>query len=206
MNLGRFVARRPDRQPTGREASLASLRSRYMMASLLGAIGWLLGMIGLAQAAEVLTDPTRPAFELVPGLAATTAPGAESKEDAPPAGLQSVFLARGHEAAIIGGTEVALGQKYGDAVLTVVNETCVVLVGPQGRQVLHMFPTVQMSKSQRDCVKRPVLNTISRSAAVPSAGARGVSGAGPMKRTKKARKARRAVVCTPEPGVDGSRK
>lgn len=161
-----------------------------------------LTMIGAAHAEETFTDPTRPAFELVPGLAATAS--GESKTETPPAGLQSVFLARGREAAIINGTEVALGQKYGDAVLTVVNETCVVLLGPQGRQVMHMFPAVHMSKAQRDCVKRPALAAIAAPAAATVA-AKPVAKAGEVNSKKKPRKARRTVVCAPEPSKDGSK-
>lgn len=168
----------------------------------------LVGLVATAGAEEIFTDPTRPAFELVPGIAAEggATAGAVGKAETPPAGLQSVILARGHEAAIINGAEVALGQKYGDAVLTVVNETCVVLLGPQGRQVMHMFPTVQMSKSQRDCVKRPVLTAIAGPAAVKPVAPQGVARSGQTKKMKKARKARRAVVCAPEPSEDGSKK
>ena len=87
---------------------------------------------------EELPDPTRPAVELVPRLDS----GEAVAPPLAPAGLQLVILSGKREAAIINGTEVERGKKYGDAVLTVVNETCVVLLGPQGRQVMHQYPTV----------------------------------------------------------------
>lgn len=114
------------------------------------------GLFSLGAVAEdVLRDPTRPAFELIPGIEsdAVSAPAA-------PQGLQSVILSSRRKAAIINGTKVEVGQKYGDSVLTVVNETCVVLTGPQGRQVMHMFPTVNLSKTQLACTGRNALSSI----------------------------------------------
>ncbi len=143
---------------------------------------------GPSWAVEQLNDPTRPAIELVPGLGEAMPSG----QKAPPAGLQSVILSHGREAAIINGIEVAVGEKYGDAVLTVVNETCVVLMGPEGRQVMHMFPTVSMTKTELACVGRRGVQPISSSAAKPA---------------RKAKAKKRAVVCAPvEENKDGSGK
>lgn len=147
-----------------------------------------------AHAEETLPDPTRPAFELVPGLAGGT-DTASAKDEKPPEGLQSVILSRTREAAIINGSEVERGGKYGDAVLTVVNETCVVLMGPQGRQVMHMFPTVDMSKNELACVKRHEMKTIAK----VSQGTRRVN-------NKKTGAKKAAVVCAPEATKDGSTK
>jgi len=145
-----------------------------------------------SSAAEQLNDPTRPAIELVPGLGEA----ATSEQKAPPAGLQSVILSPRREAAIINGIEVAVGEKYGDAVLTVVNETCVILMGPQGRQVMHMFPTVNMTKTELACVRRQGMQPMSVAPATTTKKA---------KARKKAKK--RAVICAPvEENKDGGGK
>ncbi len=139
-------------------------------------------------AAEQLSDPTRPAIELVPGL------NSDGIQTPPPQGLQSVILSPQREAAIINGTEVELGKKYGDAVLTVVNETCVVLMGPEGRQVMHMFPTVSMTKNQLACIKsqgmRPISQTTSKHVKRNKAKEK-------IKTKVRAKAKRRAVVCMP---------
>lgn len=145
-------------------------------------------------AAEQLNDPTRPAIELVPGLGAA----ATAEQKAPPAGLQSVILSPKREAAIINGIEVAVGEKYGDAVLTVVNETCVVLMGPEGRRVMHMFPTVNMSKTELACVRRQGMQPVSQAAGQPAKIAKAI---------KKAKAKKRVAVCAPvEENKDGSGK
>lgn len=130
----------------------ASLKgnSTDRLRGLMAALGCLFCLASAA--AEQLNDPTRPAIELVPGLAAS-----DAMPVAAPQGLQSVIISTKREAAIINGIEVEAGHKFGDAVLTVVNETCVVLMGPQGRQVMHMFPTVTMTKNELACEKRPDL-------------------------------------------------
>jgi hypothetical protein len=161
----------------------------------------LLGFSGYAGAAEQFVDPTRPAFELVPGLASdgSVDAAAASKVETPPAGLQSVIIMPTREAAIINGVEVERGGRYGDAELTVVNETCVVLMGAQGRQVMHMFPTVSMTKNELACVKRqgmkPVTKAMQPSKSTPKTG---------MKKRSTVKK--RAVVCAPEEIKDGSKK
>ncbi len=164
------------------------------MATSLNLPRWalLLGVFCLSGAslAEQLNDPTRPAIGLVPGLSEATA----SEQKAPPAGLQSVILSPKREAAIINGIEVAAGERYGDAVLTVVNETCVVLMGPEGRRVMHMFPTVNMTKTELACVGREGRKPASMGATIP------------VKKAKAGKRAkRRAVVCAPvEENKDGS--
>ncbi|OGS90369.1 MAG: hypothetical protein A2Z95_03155 [Gallionellales bacterium GWA2_60_18] len=85
--------------------------------------------------AEDLPDPTRP-----PALLA--APGAA---EAQPAGLQSIIISKTRRAAIIDGETVELRGKHGDAKLIKVDEGSVVLQGPQGRQVLTLFPEVKMA-------------------------------------------------------------
>ncbi len=163
----------------------ASLKSflPLLMAALLGSSAW---------AAESLDDPTRPAFDLVPGLSGQS--GTSIAVPAAPKGLQSVILSTKREAAIINGVEVEVGQKYGDATLTVVNETCVVLMGPQGRQVMHMFPTVNLSKTELACVGRSGLQTI-RKVSVKKK---------PRKKTVPARK--KVVTCAEDETKKGSGK
>jgi hypothetical protein len=160
----------------------------------------LLGYGGYAGAAEQFVDPTRPAFELVPGLASDGAVDAvTSKVETPPAGLQTVIITPTREAAIINGVEVERGGKYGDAELTVVNETCVVLMGAQGRQVMHMFPTVSMTKNELACVKFQGMKPVTKVMQAP----RSVTKTGLKKRPKVKK---RAVVCAPEEIKDGSKK
>lgn len=85
----------------------------------------------LCQAQELLPDPTRP-----PTAAAGEAGSAVSGPV-----LQSVLLGKGRRPlAVISGQRVALGAQYGDAVVTRISETEVVLQGPSGRQVLKMTP------------------------------------------------------------------
>lgn len=159
-------------------------------------------LCGNARAAEQFSDPTKPAFDLVPGLSSGGSEASE-KVEAPPAGLQSVIISRSREAAIINGTEVERGGQYGDAKLIVVNETCVVLLGPQGRQVMHMFPTVNMSNNELACVKHQPMKSIIKANATNAANALKTGNNGPKKkpRVKKA-----PVVCAPEAIKDGSNK
>lgn len=138
-----------------------------------------------------LDDPTRPAFELVPGL---DGQAVDTSAAAAPSGLQSVILAGKREAAIINGVEVEVGQKYGNATLTVVNETCVVLMGPEGRQVMHMYPSVNLSKTEQACAGRRGLPTIRKAAAKQKT----------KKKTAKAKK--KEVTCVDVDTKDGSGK
>ncbi|HXU92166.1 MAG TPA: hypothetical protein VFP33_00770 [Gallionella sp.] len=96
--------------------------------------------------AEDLPDPTRPpAAIMAPSAAGTGA------EEGASTGLQSVIISGHRRAAIIDGQTVELGGKHGDARLIEVNEGSVVLQGPQGRQVLKLFPSVRMvSKKELD--------------------------------------------------------
>jgi len=106
-------------------------------------LGWglLLGILPLAVVAEVLPDPT-----MVP--AEVRAPVAMEAGAAQDSGLQSIIIAPGRRAAIINGQTVEQGGKYGDARLIKVNESSVVLRGPQGKQVLRLFPGVEIRKDK----------------------------------------------------------
>ncbi len=151
---------------------------------------------GMSIWAAGLDDPTRPAFDLVPGL---DGKAVDTKAtSAAPSGLQSVILSVKREAAIINGVEVEVGQKYGDATLTVVNETCVVLMGPEGRQVMHMYPSVNLSKTELACVGRSGLQTIRKVERKPPAKKK------PIKKTAQAKK--KPVTCADDDTKNGSEK
>jgi MSHA biogenesis protein MshK len=88
-----------------------------------------------ALANEILPDPTRPAAEAgMTGSVATVSGGPV---------LQSVMIRPGHRSAVIGGQLLAVGEHYGDAKLIRVSESEVVLAGPEGQQVLKLFPAVE---------------------------------------------------------------
>lgn len=84
---------------------------------------------------QELTDPTRP-----PSAAAVAGAAAE----APPQGprLESVLLSPGRKLAVIDGTVVALGGKFGQATLVRVTETEVVLKSGEETQVLKLYPAI----------------------------------------------------------------
>lgn len=96
--------------------------------------------------AENLPDPTR-----IPAFIST--PVATAGMDAQPTGLQTVLISKTRRAAIIDGVTVELGGKHGDARLIEVNEGSVVLKGAQGRQVLTLFPGIEMIKSKETRTK-----------------------------------------------------
>lgn len=88
---------------------------------------------GLAHAAEALPDPTRPPAEMsMTGGVAASGPV-----------LQSVMLAPGRRNAVIGGQLLREGDTFGEAKLIKISESEVVLSGPDGEQVLRLFPDVE---------------------------------------------------------------
>jgi MSHA biogenesis protein MshK len=115
-------------------------------------LGWglLLGALPVAVLAEVLLDPTRIPAEI------SAPPAAGGEAAAPDSGLQSVIIAPGRRVAIINGRTVELGGKYGDARLIEVNENSVVLRGPQGKQVLTLFPGVEIKKNMAQPLHKPL--------------------------------------------------
>lgn len=101
--------------------------------------GWMLLLLGAIPAlslAQALVDPTKPPAEL------SASPG----EPAPTDKLQSIILSPTRRAAIINGQTVELGGKSGDDRLIEVTESRVVLQGTKGRQVLSLFPNVEINK------------------------------------------------------------
>lgn len=110
------------------------LNSNFWIAALLYAAP-------VAALAQTLADPTKPPAEISAAPAAQAAASSDS-------GLQSVIISPARNAAIINGQTVEVGAKYGDARLVEVNESGVVLEGPQGRQVLTLFPGVEIKKKE----------------------------------------------------------
>lgn len=100
--------------------------------------------------AETLTDPTRPAFELISNASS-------SVSNAGTAGntsngnlqfvLQSVRISPQRRAATINGVNVEIGETIGNATLVAVRESSVLLKSAQGTiQELALFPSVQFKK------------------------------------------------------------
>lgn len=87
--------------------------------------------------AQVINDPTRPPSGFVSG----DAEGAGAPEGGGIV-LQSVIISPTFKAAIINGSMVKLGEKYGDAVLVKVAENEVVLKSGDESQVLKLHPGV----------------------------------------------------------------
>ncbi len=103
----------------------------------------------LPSQAETLIDPTLP-----PWMTQTQA-------GAVPSGpvLQSVMLGTKRKAALISGQLVAVGGKYGDAVLVRVTDHSAELRNPDmTMQVLLMHPTIE----KKVIVQKPVSSAISR--------------------------------------------
>jgi MSHA biogenesis protein MshK len=101
------------------------------------ALALLASQQALAQSG-VLPDPTRP-----PNMNETSAPAASAST-----GLQAVVLRPdGHSVAVINGRAVAVGEKVGDARLVLLTADEAVLVGPNGKQVLRLAPTVDKKRA-----------------------------------------------------------
>lgn len=93
-----------------------------------------LGFTGLASAQSGgLVDPTRP-----PQVAAELAGAPERKPAGPQ--LQSVLISPARRIAVISGSAVPLGGKYGEATVASISEGTVVLKYRNRRQTLHLVP------------------------------------------------------------------
>lgn len=131
---------RPVSQPPAIDAAARHLALFCGAALLLVALLALLGasVAGSAHAQDAaLPDPTRPPAAMLP--AATGAPAVS--EEAPR--LQSVIISEGRRGAIISGEYIALGGRVGDARLTRVEPSGVVLRGPGGEVALPLFPAAR---------------------------------------------------------------
>jgi len=115
-------------------------------------------LCALPASASALTDPTRPADT---GAASAPADAADTGR------LRTVIISPGRRAAIIDGQTVELGAKHGDVRLIEVSESGVVLQGEQGRQVLTLFPGVNISKKM---AAQPAENVLQQAAEKPAMG------------------------------------
>ena len=108
----------------------------------LGAL-WALALLCAAPftaLAQALPDPTKPPAEISAPVSEVATP-----KDS---GLQSIIISPARRAAIINGETVELGAKLGDATLIEISEGHVVLESAQGRQVLTLFPGVDIKKKE----------------------------------------------------------
>lgn len=106
--------------------------------------------VGAAQtmAAEVLPDPTRPPVEAGVEIPGTVATGPV---------LQSVMIRPGRRTAVISGQSLAEGERFGGAKLIKISEGEVILIGPEGRKTLKLFPGVEkkfIQPPQEETLKR----------------------------------------------------
>lgn len=92
--------------------------------------------------AQVLIDPTKPPPEIYTPLAQAGQAAPESDR------LQTIIISPTRRAAIINGQTIERGEKHGDAKLVEVSESGVILLGPQGRQVLALFPGVEIKRKK----------------------------------------------------------
>ena len=90
--------------------------------------------------AQGIADPTLPP----PGF--STSENAEEAVRGPV--LQSIMIRPHSRSAIISGERVTLGGNYGNARVTAIRETEVVLRSNSGTEVLRLYPDVHMKPSQ----------------------------------------------------------
>lgn len=94
-----------------------------------------------------LVDPTRPP-------AAVSEPG--TKEPAAPVGpkLQSVLISPTRRVAVISGSTVVQGGKYGNATVTSISEGAVLLRYADRKVTLHLIPGVVKRERQSDAASQ----------------------------------------------------
>ena len=96
--------------------------------------------------AEDLPDPTRPPASIfAPAASAGTGRKAVAKSSS---GLHSIIISETRRAAIIDGQTVELGGQLGKARLVEVNAGSVVLQRGKNRQVLTLFPGVEITRKE----------------------------------------------------------
>ncbi len=100
----------------------------------------LLCAVSPVASAQALTDPTKPPTEISAPLTRAAAPEGDR--------LQSIIISPTRRVAIINGQTVELGAKHGEAKLVEVSESGVALQGAQGRQVLTLFPGVEIKRKE----------------------------------------------------------
>jgi len=110
--------------------------------------------------AQVMIDPTRPP----PGV---YAPESAEKATGAPV-LQSVMITPTARTAIIGGEEVKLGAKFGDARVIKITETEVVLRTTGGTETLKMYPGVEIKAVQPPQKAKQVIRKSSKANKSPA--------------------------------------
>ena len=100
------------------------------------ALAAMLAASPLGGAAQILNDPTRPPAGSYSSDAGDGAAGGPV--------LQSVMITPTERSALIGGERVKLGGKYGDARVTKITESEVVLRSASGTEILRMYPDVSI--------------------------------------------------------------
>lgn len=100
----------------------------------LAAVFLALGTFGTA-VAQGLIDPTRPPQ--------TTPDKGEPEQRPSGPQLQSVLISPGRRVAVISGSAIALGGRYGDATVASISEDAVVLQYRDRRQTLFLVPDVE---------------------------------------------------------------
>lgn len=108
-----------------------TLPGRSMLAALAAAM-----LMPAAVLAQGMADPTRPQTGVVAGASGAAA-------GLPGAVLQSTLISGKHAEAIISGTLVQLGGRYGDAVVLKISADEVVLRTAAGLQTLKLFPGIE---------------------------------------------------------------
>lgn len=108
-----------------------TLPRRSMLAALAAAM-----LMPAAVLAQGMADPTRPQTGVVAGASGAAA-------GLPGAVLQSTLISGKHAEAIISGTLVQLGGRYGDAVVLKISADEVVLRTAAGLQTLKLFPGIE---------------------------------------------------------------
>lgn len=115
------------------------------------AVKWLCaGMLSMLMVSGVRAegaDPTRPPAALL----AEPAPGGAAPASTR---LQSVLISAGRKSAIIGGQLVHLGDKYGEARVTRITESEVVLKTGSTTETLKLFPDVEKRAARGDRRKK----------------------------------------------------
>ena len=126
------------------------MADRLMLAQAVAATAAL--ALSAGSAAQALTDPTRPPFELMGATAGA----------APRTPLQSILLSSARKGAIINGQYVPLGGAYGKASLVRITATEVTLKSDQGLEVLQLYPPMEKPSAAsgaegktKKAVKRP---------------------------------------------------
>lgn len=95
-----------------------------------------------------LVDPTRPPY---------ASGEANANESAPPPGprLQSVLISPTRRVAVISGSTVVQGEKYGGATVAAITEGAVLLRYADRKETLHLIPDVVKRERRAEDAEHP---------------------------------------------------